>query len=158
MIDEGSYALAELKRLRNLAALLFRLEKSREREEIQRGILELAEHLGDPGEGSLRRAFLVWLEKVLLFDRRDEEEIPETVGLQEFKTMLENRVREWNRELREEGRREGEAELLLRQLERRFGPLDSRTRARVSRAGSERILEWGERFATAATLADVFGE
>ena len=174
VIDEGSYPPAELAKLRNLAAILFRLEKSGEREEIQRGIYELADHLGDPGEGSLRRAFLVWLEKVLLHDRRDDEEIPETLGLQEFRTMLENRVREWNRELKEEGRREGKAEgrregkaegrregeaaLLLRQLDRRFGPLDARTRARVARAGSERLLEWGERFATASTLADVFGE
>ena len=66
VIDEGSYAPASSKKLRNLAAILFRLEKSREREEIQRGIHEFADHLGDPGEGSLRRAFLVWLEKVLL--------------------------------------------------------------------------------------------
>ena len=76
--------------------------------------------------------------------------------------MLENRVREWNRELSEEGRvegrRQGEAALLLRLLDRRFGPLDARTRARVARAGSARLLEWGERFATATTLADVFGE
>ena len=166
VIDEGSYPPAELAKLRNLAAILFRLEKSGEREEIQRGVLELADHLGDPGERSLRRAFLVWLEKVLLHDRRDDEEIPETLGLQEFRTMLENRVREWNRELKEEGRREGKAEgrregeaaLLLRQLDRRFGPLDARTRTRVARAGSERLLEWGERFATASTLADVFGE
>ena len=170
VIDEGSYPLPELERLRNLAALLFRLEKSREREEIQRGVLELADHLGDPGEGSLRRAFLVWLEKVLLHERRDDKEIPETVGLQEFRTMLENRVREWNRELREEGRaegrregeaegrRKGEAEMLMRLLEHRFGPLDPSTRARVERAGSERLLEWGKRFAAAATLADVFGE
>ena len=186
VIDEGSYPLPELEKLRNLTAILFRLEKSRERDEIQRGILELAEALGDPDEGSLRRAFLVWLEKVLLLDRRDDEEIPETLGLQEFRTMLENRVREWNRELREEGRaegrregkaegrregkaegrregeaegrRQGEAELLLRQLERRFGPLDPSTRSLVERAGSERLLEWGERFATAVTLADVFGE
>ena len=166
VIDEGSYPLPELEKLQNLTALLFRLEKSREREDVQRSIVELAEHLGDPDDASLRRAFAVWLEKVLLLDRGDDEEVPETLGLQEFRAMLENRVREWNRELREEGRREGEVEgrrrgeaaMLLRLLERRFGPLDPSTRSRVERAGSERLLEWGERFATATRLADVFGE
>jgi hypothetical protein len=32
------------------------------------------------------------------------QRIPKTVGPEEFKAMLENRVEEWSRELREEGR------------------------------------------------------
>lgn len=95
--------------------------------------------------------------------------------------MLENRVAEWNRELREEGRllglkegikkgvqegrqkgiqegrQAGEALLLLRQLERKFGRLDPQTRKRVRDADAERLLEWGERVLTAQRLEDVFG-
>ena len=95
--------------------------------------------------------------------------------------MLEKRVEEWNRELREEGRllglkegrkegikegqqrgvqkgrQEGEASLLLRQLERKFGRLDPQTRKRVRSADAERLLDWGERVLTAERLEDVFG-
>jgi flagellar biosynthesis/type III secretory pathway protein FliH len=127
--------------------------------------------------------------------------------------MLENRVAEWNRELREEGRllglkegikkgvkegrqkgiqegrqkgiqegrqkgiqegrqkgiqegrqkgiqegrQAGEALLLLRLLERKFGRLDPQTRKRVRGADAERLLEWGERVLTAQRLEEVFG-
>lgn len=86
--------------------------------------------------------------------------------------MLEKTVEEWNRELREEGRllgrqegikegikegeQKGEAALLLRQLERKFGRLDSKTRRRVRGADAERLLDWGERVLTAERLEDVF--
>ena len=48
--------------------------------------------------------------------------------------------------------------MLLRQLEKKFGLLDEKTRARVLSAGAGRLLEWGERFVSAERLADVFGD
>jgi predicted transposase YdaD len=87
------------------------------------------------------------------------------LDLQELRSMLETRVREWNRQLREEGRNEGrlegrsdgEAAVLLRQLEARFGPLDEAVRARVRRATSDQRLDWATRVLTAGSLAEVFG-
>ena len=70
--------------------------------------------------------------------------------------MLAKRVEEWNRILREEGRQEGEANLLLRQLEQKFGRIDSNTRTRVQSADAERLLDWGLRVLTAERLEDVF--
>ncbi len=78
--------------------------------------------------------------------------------------MLETRVRDWNRQLREEGRREGrmegrgdgEAAVLLRLLETRFGALDEVVRARVWRATSDQRLAWATRVLTAGSLAEVF--
>lgn len=57
----------------------------------------------------------------------------------------------------QEGRQKGEAALLLRQLERKFGQLDAKTRRRVQSADAERLLDWGERVLTAERLEDVFG-
>lgn len=75
--------------------------------------------------------------------------------------MLQDTIERWRQQLRAEGRRQGarmaEANLLLRQLEQKFGPLDSKTRARVRKAGSKRLLEWADRFVTADRLEDVFG-
>jgi flagellar biosynthesis/type III secretory pathway protein FliH len=104
------------------------------------------------------------------------EPIPETLSPEELEAMLEKRVEEWNRQLREEGRvlghqegrregrqegrregrQEGEAALLLRQLERKFGQLDPTTRKRVQGADAKRLLDWGERVLEAQRLEDVF--
>lgn len=74
--------------------------------------------------------------------------------------MLEKRVEEWNRILREEGRQEGrqegEAIFLLRLLEQKFGRIDPKTRTRVQSADAERLLDWGLRVLTAERLEDVF--
>jgi hypothetical protein len=105
----------------------------------------------------LRRAFLVWLQAVLLPGRDiSEAEVPALVDLQELRSMIETRVREWNRQLREEGRNDGEAAVLLQLLEAKFGPLDDLVRARVRRASSERRLAWAARVLDAGSLADVF--
>ena len=56
----------------------------------------------------------------------------------------------------EQGIEQGEAEVLLRQLERKFGPLDQATIERVRGAGSEKLLLWAERILTAESLEEVF--
>ncbi len=63
---------------------------------------------------------------------------------------------EGRNEGRNEGRKEGEAALLLRQVERKFGIVEPQVRQRIQDAGAEELLEWGERFVTAETLAEVF--
>jgi len=84
----------------------------------------------------------------------------ESLELEEFKVMLEKRVEEWNRELREEGRRvglkQGEATLLLRQIEHKFGRVDAKTRKGVKSADAKCLLDWGKRVLTAERLEDVF--
>jgi hypothetical protein len=154
----------------NLVALLIRLERSRTRSGLRLIIRELVAALPGPDEGGLRRAFVVWLQRVLL-PSRGEEGIPELVDLEDFRTMLIERVEEWNRELEARGEKRGEKkgleqglqkgrlesrELLLRQLEVKFGQIDGRTRTRVLAAGPQRLLKWGERLLAAERLADVF--
>jgi predicted transposase/invertase (TIGR01784 family) len=163
LIDEGSYSLADLEARRNLAAVLFWLEKAPEPEDVRRGIARLVEWLGGPDDGGLRRAFAVWLQKVRLPGKGiKEEEVPDTLGLEDFRTMLEKRVEEWNQKLlergRQEGRHEGEAGIVLRALERKFGRLDARSRQRVKAADADRLLDWLERISEAGQLRDIFGD
>lgn len=61
LVDEGRIAAADLEPLRNVAAALFRLEKSRGPEEIERVLAALIEWLHVPEMSELRRAFVVWL-------------------------------------------------------------------------------------------------
>ena len=54
-----------------------------------------------------------------------------------------------------EGKREGKRELLLDQLEQRFGPLPPATRPRIDAAAPEQLRAWARRVLTATTLDDV---
>ena len=63
---------------------------------------------------------------------------------------------DWTRQWQEEGRRLGGAELLLRQTERKFGPLGTHDRMRIELATADRVLDWGERLVGARSLEEVF--
>jgi Domain of unknown function (DUF4351) len=56
------------------------------------------------------------------------------------------------------GRREGEAEVLFRQLRSRFGTLPEDVTARLNAADAETLLRWSERVLSASTLDAVFAE
>jgi hypothetical protein len=75
--------------------------------------------------------------------------------------LLAERVKEWTKSWVEQGaqqgRHEGEAALLLRLLERKFGPVPEEVRQRVAAADSDALLAWSERVLTAETLEEVFG-
>ena len=57
-----------------------------------------------------------------------------------------------------EGRRQGETEVLLRQLRSRFGALPEDVTARLNTADAETLLRWSERILSASTLDAVFAE
>ncbi|NEX17756.1 MAG: transposase [Halochromatium sp.] len=56
----------------------------------------------------------------------------------------------------EQGERKGEAKLLLRQMERKFGPADVRLRQQIQEADAETLLEWSDRILTAESPEAVF--
>ncbi len=170
LLDEMRIADSELGSLRNLAAALFRLEKSRGPEDIQRVLVALVGWLAEPGLVELRRSFTEWLSRVLLPARVPGIEIAEVADLQEVKSMLAERVMEWTQTWKqeglEEGRKEGRQEglqeglqegrqeerrealerarsVVLRELERRFGLLPDEVRRRVDAIASiEDLMEF----------------
>ena len=72
--------------------------------------------------------------------------------------MLKQQIEDWGRVLLERGEQKGEARLLLRLLEEKFGALDSTSRERVREADAERLLDWGARLIKANHLREVFGD
>lgn len=64
----------------------------------------------------------------------------------------------YQRRIRAEGRREGEAEVLLRLLRLRFGALPEDVTAHITSADAETLLRWSERILNASTLDAVFAE
>jgi hypothetical protein len=132
----------------------------------------LIEWLQAPEQSDLRRAFVGWMRQVLLPRRMPGAVVPELTDLQEVRTMLAERVKEWTQQWRDEGweegrnegrnegrkegRKEGGAQLLVHLLERKFGPLDATVTARIAQADAEQFLVWAERVLTADRLEDVF--
>ena len=161
-IDEGSYDDAALARHDNLVASLFRLEQCRELDRVEPLVNRLVGQLKETGQESLCRAFAVWLDRVIL--TRLSGERTTINDLWEKQTMLSERFDEWEAQFLQEGRRQGmregwkagEAALLTRQLQKRFGELPEPVCIRVRDAGPDKLEHWGERLLEAATLDDVF--
>ncbi|MDO5103058.1 MAG: DUF4351 domain-containing protein [Lautropia sp.] len=57
---------------------------------------------------------------------------------------------------RREGIQEGRCQLLVRQLEKRFGVLDTVTAQRLQAASTVELDQWGERVLDAKSLEEVF--
>lgn len=142
----------------NLVGLLFALERSRSHEEIDRGVARLAEVLRGPDSLELRRAFTTFLRYSLLPARFPGARIPAIQDLEEVRPMLRETVQEWTQQWLEEGRQQGEARLLKRMVEQKFGTLTAADQARIHHADAEELLVWGERLLTARTLPEVFGD
>jgi len=156
LVDEVAYPREELVALDSPVADLFRIEKSRDWREVRSSVQRLRQSI-PPAEAGLRQAFETWLQKVILPRfRLSGEEVSGTLTLEELDTMLAESIDRWNREIREEGRQEGEALVVLRQLRSKYGSLDPEVEERVRSADADRLLRWSERLLTAGNLQDVF--
>jgi hypothetical protein len=160
LLDEGRYQDTELAGLRNVAAALFRLENSRTAADIERVVACLVEWLAAPAQTALRRAFVVWLKRVLLPARVPGADIPNVIELQEMQAMLAERVKTWTEEWKQQGLQQGlqqgEANVLRRQLTRRFGTLPSWAEQRLVQADEAELESWADRILEGPTLEDVF--
>ena len=162
LLDEGRYSDSELAPLRNLVAALFRLENSRTPEAVSQVLENLIAWLTMSEQASVRRAFTVWLKRVFLPGRIPGVEIAKVHDIQEVKTMLAERVKEWTREWErqgiEKGRQEGAAAVLARQVERKFGSVDEDVKKRIATAKLQDLQTWTDNILTAATIDEMFGK
>jgi hypothetical protein len=117
----------------------------------------IAELQALPAEAPERRLAL----PVLLRSRLTVPSDPaqQTSDDQEFLMNTQDIVETWRREAIQEGFRQGERKLLLRQLRRRFGAeVDGETERRVATAPPEQVEVWADRVLSAATLAELLAD
>ena len=112
LIDEGRYGDNELAHLNSLVSALFQLERQQTPEEVRKIIASLIEWLKAPEQQSLRRAFTVWLGRVLLPSRYPGEQFHEFNDLQEVHAMLSETVKSWPAQWMARGREKGHEETL----------------------------------------------
>jgi predicted transposase YdaD len=158
LVDEKGYAPEDLERRGGLVPLLFWLGMQ-DAQALLGALPRLRRRLDEEGDPSLSRAFLLWFRHLV---GQSVTHIPKLLSLEEYSDMWEKAVKRWEREFmregRKEGRKEGAENLLVPLIERKFGPLDRKTRARVHRADTGQLLQWGERLLTADRLEEVFAD
>lgn len=172
LLDERRDQDPDLAASRNLVAALFRLENSRTPADIPQVVGHLVDWLAAPARDSLRRAFVVWLKRVLLPARAPGVELPPINDLQEMHTMLAERVRTWTEDWKQQGIQEGiqqgiqegiqegivhgEAKLLRLLFQQRFGAVPDWVEARLTAAKEAELETWGTRVLDSASLDEVF--
>ncbi len=81
-------------------------------------------------------------------------------SLNEIHSMLSNRIEEWQkqwfRQGQTEGRHLGETQLLIRQLQKRFGDLPASAMERISNASEQELSAWSLKLLDAQSLDEVF--
>ena len=158
LLDEGQMLRTVVLPRDNLAALLFRLEHSQGVEDVRQLMQTIGKLTQDPRYDEVRRAFLDWATHVLLPRALDGQPTPAVHNLQEFDDMLAENTRSWTHQWKMEGRQEGEATLLQRQLIRKFGPLPEALQQRITSATTAQLETWSLNILDATTLDDVFAE
>ena len=150
VLDENRLDLDRPELSGNTIASLFRIETCEQPGDLPRLTSELSTLLPRGEEPELRRTITIWVLSVL---RRilPGVIIPETVDLEDT-PMLEETMREWTKKHRQEGIRE----VLLRQLERRFGPLPEEKRRGIEAITSRaRLNRLADRILTARSLDEM---
>ena len=95
----------------NLVSALIALEKTRDPARLREALQALSDLLRAQGDDHLTQAFVTWLRQGMQFaGRLPTGEGDPLTQLQETQTMLEENVREWTRELLEQGRAQGRAQ------------------------------------------------
>jgi len=119
IVDEGASTEADLAARDSLAALLFRLEHSRDTDLVVALVDELITWFRrHPGFASVMPLFAALARRLVEMNEGAAPGIQVSENLSEVRTMLATRAAEWKRqwpqEGRQEGRQEGEAAILLR--------------------------------------------
>ncbi len=163
LLDEGRYTVQDLSGLNNLVAAMFQLESSRTDDDLRKVVRNLLSWLSSVEQDSLRRAFTVWFNRVLLPRKLPGTDFTEFKSLQEVETMLAETVKGWKNEGilqgRQEGRQEGieegrqqeAAKLFLLLLDSKFGVVSLELQAKICQASPEDIEKWTKQIFQAET-------
>ncbi len=161
LIDEGEWVRAGRLPKDNLASLLFQLEHNQGIEHAGHLLHTLCKRLRAPEHAELYRAFGQWVRYVLLPRGWPKSiSLPDSEDLTEITRMTTTipHSRDWTLKFRQEGQQEGQAALLSRLLERRFGVLPDDVRSRLASASLEQLETWSLNILDATALDEVFGD
>lgn len=147
---------------------MVRLERANSPQDVTQEIARLAKVLQSPSHTELRKAFTVWINRVVLRRFAPEAELPQTQNLTELHAMITERIERWEAQFIQqgvvqgvqrgklEGQLEGQAQALRRLLTRRFGELPVGVLVQISEAHQTQVEMWLDRSVDAISLGAVF--
>ncbi|MBI3777189.1 MAG: Rpn family recombination-promoting nuclease/putative transposase [Gammaproteobacteria bacterium] len=161
LVDESRYPEGKAG---SLVGVLFQIENCKNLDELRPIVKHLAEHWQKQIPASLRRAFISWIRRVVAPGKGVELEPQDIEDFAEVQIMLATRIKQWEQEIRkqefekgiEKGILTGEAKLLHRQLQMRFGALPPWAEEKLTHATSAQIEQWGTKILSAVSLDEVF--
>jgi predicted transposase YdaD len=172
LMDEGRLSESTLLQSDNAIASLVQIERTLDPMQLAPLVAKLANQLKAPQNTELRRAFAVWINRVVLRRFNPQGDLPETQDLPEVQLMIGERIDIWKEQLLQqgvqqgmlagklegklEGRLEGQVQLLRHFLVRRFGVLPAAVEAQINAASLEQIESWFDRSMDASSLGAVF--
>ncbi|MBF0133126.1 MAG: DUF4351 domain-containing protein [Magnetococcales bacterium] len=72
--------------------------------------------------------------------------------------MWTTHIEKWSQDIEQKGRKEGEATMLTRLLQRRFGAVPEWVGEKMTKADLPTLEKWGLRFVDAQSLDEVFAD
>ena len=146
----------------NLAELFMRFEASPDDETTQRLIERLTALLATPAADSLRLAFTAWLNHTVVRRFRRSHNLSDKdlpwLELENMSSLYENNVKRMYEQHKHDGEQKGRADVLIRQLNIRFGELPDSTVERIRAGSAANHDRWAERLLSAPSLEAVFGD
>ena len=126
-------------------AAIFRLENAQSHHDVLDVISNLTDWLKDPEQNRLRRSFVVWIKRVLMPAKTEEQLALDINSLEEINHMLSENVQEWNQQWIQQGLEQGleqEKILLYRLINKRFGKnVQHLARLKIQKTYSPKSLE-----------------
>ena len=110
VLDEGRVGGSDCLPEHNTLSEIIRLELSPSPAAVRAIIANLVDALSDVRYDSLRRAMVLFINRVVLERLVPNEKIPEVTNLQELDAMLAERVVEWTEKWKQEGLQQGRQE------------------------------------------------
>ncbi|MBB5021950.1 DUF4351 domain-containing protein [Desulfurispira natronophila] len=126
----------------NVVAEIIRIEHSKQTEDLRRNIRRLRQVLKDPIYERLHRIIAIWLSRNVLRVRFKNQQIEEFHDLMEVDAMLAEKIEDWTKEWKDEGRLEGQAKFLHTQIERRFGSVPAEVQDRIHAATEDELARY----------------
>ncbi|GAB1409275.1 Rpn family recombination-promoting nuclease/putative transposase [Desulfovibrionales bacterium] len=152
------------------ATLLMLMERCDDLQDLSLLITRFINAYKGPQSRSLRRAFAVWVQRIVRQRLEEDATLPEVTELEEVLEMLTEQLplfnEKWIAQGRMEGRMEGEAQGLMKgqatilkhQIAAKFGDqvFQRTVQEHVQNATPEQLALWAERILFARTIDEVF--
>jgi hypothetical protein len=118
-------------------------------------LLQLLRYITAEGEQHRKRYYVQGTQRIEETDIRQLLRQSTKTGEPIMQTFIDRYIEQGMKEGMQQGMQQGEAAVVLRLIERRFGPLSDDVRQRVTQADPNTLLQWSERILDANSLEEV---